>query len=243
MLTKEVKMHRSVLLTILVLLALLALPLAAGALGLDVEAMGGAGLALGTTDNPNATGEARAAGVGGINADLYLFSAGPVDIGLSTGIEYSYLTFHGIWNIPANVLFPGQPATTQTTDNAYSYLNIPIAIVGRVPLSDAVKLTFRAGGFIGRFLGGSSNINYSVVVPGVFDNGSVTLDPGNTEPWEYGLHFTGGADIALSGSVSLSPCILFDMGITDTSVNNTLSSYKDTFWSLTAMIGIKYKVF
>ncbi len=234
-------MRRTKFLSILVVMAMLALPIAAGALSLDVEAKAGGGLALGTTSNPNQTGDPRPSLGAGIDLDLYFFSVGPVDLGLSVGGEYSYLMFHGITNYPAVPAF-GLPATTLTSDSTYNYLNIPIAIVGRIPLSDSLRLAFRAGGFIGYFLGGSSTLSYSQQVPGAYTNGTVTLNSSTTVQWEYGIHLTGGVDIALSKSLSLSPSIGFDAGLTNT--NNTSGyTYSDTFWSLNALIGIKYNVF
>jgi hypothetical protein len=74
-------------------------------------------------------------------------------------------------------------------------------------------------------------------------NGPQTLDTSNTNQWEYGLHFTAGTDIALGGSLIIAPALQFDMGLTDTTVNSTAAgNFKDTFWSLTLVVGIKYRV-
>ena len=233
-------MRHYVFLPILVILAMLSLPSAAGALGLDVEAKAGGGLTAGTTSNPNQTGSPRGGLQGAVDLDLLLLSIGSVDLGISVGAEYSYLTFHGVVsNISAGPL----GTTTLTSDSTYNYLNIPVAFVGRVPLSDMLRLTFRAGGFIGYFLGGSSNNTYSPEIPlAGLTNGTTTLNSSTTVQWEYGLHFTGGADIRLNGNLFLSPSIVFDMGLTNTT-NSPGYQYSDTFWSLTAMIGIKYGIF
>lgn len=224
---------------VLILLGFIAfgLPMTAAALGLDVEAKAGAGIALGATDNPSATGAARVAADAGVGIDLYLLSAGSIDIGISVGAEYSYLTFHSVWsNVPSP---PFPPGIDQTTDATYYYLNLPISLVCRVPVNDSIQAVIRAGAFIGYFLGGSANLTYSSIVP----NGTATLDSSNTVQWEYGLHFTAGADIALGGGLALAPAVQFDMGLTDTSVNSVAAgNFKDTFWSLTAIVGIKYKV-
>jgi len=232
-------MRKILMVLILLGLVAIALPMTAAALGLDVEAKAGAGIGLGTTDNSDITGVARLAANGGVNIDLYLLSLGPADLGISVGTEYSYLTFHSVEsNLPAP--FPPIPGLEQTVDSTYRYLDFPISVVCKVPVNEAVRLTFRAGAFLGYFLGGSADLSYnSVLVP----SQTSTLDSSNTIRSEYGLHFTAGADIALGGGLSLAPALQFDMGLTDTSVNSVQPvASKDTFWSLTAVVGIKYKV-
>jgi opacity protein-like surface antigen len=222
----------------LLCIAVIGLPVTVSGLGLDVEAKAGAGIALGTTNNPNATGSARVAGGGGVGADLYLLNLGPVDLGISVGAEYSYLSFHSVWTgfltSPFNV--------DQAADSNYSYLNFPIALLGRIPLTQSISVVVRAGGFLGYFLSGTSTDTYT---PDIGQNGAQTLNSNNTYQWEYGLHFTAGTDIALTDSLAIAPALQFDMGLTDTTKpipapNGT--DYKDTFWSLTLMVGIKYKV-
>ena len=58
-----------------------ALPLATNAIGLDVEAKAAGGLALGSTNNPDESGSPRAGFLGGVGVDVYLLTAGPVDLG------------------------------------------------------------------------------------------------------------------------------------------------------------------
>jgi hypothetical protein len=171
---------------------------------------------------------------GGVGVDLYLMTVGSIDIGISTGVEYSYLTFHSAWN---NFQFPGE---VQTTDATYNYINVPIALVGRIPIGSALNMVVKAGGFIGFFLNGSTNNTYSQPpIP----NNTTTLDSSNTIQMEYGLHFIAGTDIGLGGALAVCPALQFDMGLTDTSVNGgAAGSFKDTFWSLTLVVGIKYTV-
>jgi len=233
-------MRRNVFLPVYIIAALCFFSAQAGALNLDIELNAGGALAMGATDNPNATGEARPALGCALEFDLYLFTIGSLEVGFSAGMEYSYLTLHGVWDIPANAVFLGSPATTQKTDNSYSYLNFPIALAGRIPLGDNLRLTLRAGGFFGYFLGGSSDVTYSTEIPGVLENGTQTLDSDNTEEWDYGLHFYTGLDIFLGGGLWLTTSLRFDLGLADTTVNNALSSYTDTHWSLIAVIGLKY---
>ena len=221
-------MRKWLFVLILLGLAALTLPMTVGAFGLDVEAKAGAGIGLGTTDNKNITGAARLAAGGGVGIDLFLLNAGPVTLGLSTGVEYSYLTFH---STDSNYQGYGLNVTTDAT---YNYITVPIALVGSMPLSSSLRLVMRAGAFIGYFLNGSADLTGDVVQ-------TSDLDSSNTEQWQYGLHFTAGADIDLGGNFSVSPALQFDMGLTDTSVNAVAGPYKDTFWSLTAIVGIKYK--
>jgi len=223
----------------------LAVPFAVGAISMDIEAKGAGGLALGSTSNPNETGSPRAAFAGGIGVDVFLVTVGPVDLGVSVGAEYDSLSNHGVLNNFESAMVG--PGITQTTDNTYNYLQFPISLVGRFPLAQSLALTLRAGAFIGHFVGGSSSASYNSNPGGIFPT-SITLDSSNTLVGEYGLHFTGGVDIALGGNFSLSPAVQFDMGLTNIQATDPTGApgaypYSDTFWSVTATIGIKYNVF
>lgn len=230
---------------VLAALIALALPLAAGALSMDIEAKVAGGLALGSTTNPDESGSPRVGFAGGIGADLFLLKAGPVDLGISVGAEYDYLTFHGVLNNFASVAFG--PGITQTSDSTYVYLQFPISLVGRIPITQSVDVTLRAGAFIGHFMGGSASLSYNTNPLGLLPT-SQTLSSITTLVGEYGLHFTGGVDIALSNSFALSPAVQFDMGLTNTQATNPTGApgaypYSDTFWSITATIGVKYTAF
>jgi len=232
---------------VLAALVALALPLAAGAISLDVEANAGAGLGLGSTNNPAETGSPRFAFQGGIEGDLFLFRAGPVDLGFSTGLEYDNMTNHGTVNNPA-IPALGEPAITVDSDNDYVYLIVPFVLTSRIPLSQSMNLTLRAGGFYGFFMGGqATNITYNPAVGGPT---SATLNSSNTPPGLLGLHFSGGVDFGLGGGLFLSPSVIFNMGLTNTTgtsmTNYTFgngSTYVDSLWSLSLLIGIKYNVF
>lgn len=232
---------------VLAALIALALPLAAGAIGLDVEANAGAGLGLGSTNNSAETGSPRLALQGGLEADLFLLSLGPVDLGISTGLEYDNMTNHGIVNFP-----PPPVAFTINSDNNYVYLIVPFALTSRIPLSQSLSLSLRAGGFFGHFMGGQSTNITNSLAPG---SSSLTFDSSNVPTTLLGLHFSGGADVRLAGNLFLSPSVVFNMGLTNiTSVpplafnqnNYTFvdgKTYTDSLWSLTLMIGLKYNVF
>jgi hypothetical protein len=185
-------MRKQLLVAILLGLATIGVPMTAAALGLDVEAKGGAGIGLGTTDNTDIKGAPRLAADGGVGVDVYLFEAGPVTLGVSTGVDYSYLTFHSTWkNLSAGPL----GTTDFTSDATYNYINVPIALVGRMPLNPTLRLVARAGAFIGFFLNGTSDNSYDHPIPlAGLTNGKADLDSGNTIGMEYGLHFTAGVD-------------------------------------------------
>ncbi|MGO9309047.1 MAG: outer membrane beta-barrel protein [Spirochaetia bacterium] len=210
------------------------LPMTATALGLDIEADAGAGLALGTTNNPSITGEASMAAGGGVGIDLYLFKLGSVDLGICLGVDYSYLSFNSTWST-----YLGQP-TDQTSDANYTYINFPIMLVGSVPITSSVRLVVKAGGFAGYFAGGTASVTYSSQF-GSFTNGSSNLNSSNTYTWEGGLNFTVGVDLPVGTNVSFSPALRFNMGLSNTTVPFAGTSFNDTFWALTALIGIKYK--
>jgi len=222
-------------LAVLILLGLVtfALPMTAAALELDVEAKAGAGIGLGTTDNPDITGSPRLSAGGGVGLDFYLISLGPVDLGLSAGVEYSHSTFHYTWS---NVLSSGSDLVADAT---YGYLNIPISLVCKLPVTESIQVILRAGGFIGFFEAGfSDNTGFPLLA------GRHTLDDTNTISMAYGLHFTAGTDIVLGSGFILAPGLQFDMGLTDIT-KNTLpfpGKFNDTLWALTVVVGIKYKV-
>ena len=123
---------RRVFLTIVLAAAIaVSLPLAASAVGLDVEAKAAGGLALGSTSNPDESGSPRAGFLGGVAVDVYLLNIGPVNLGVSVGADYAYLTFHGVLNnFESSLVGPGQ---TQTSDSTYTYLQIPSLSLGRSP--------------------------------------------------------------------------------------------------------------
>jgi hypothetical protein len=229
------------ILVVLILLGIVAvaLPMTATALGLDVEAKAGAGIGLGSTDNKDITGAARLSAGGGIGLDFYLVSLGPVDLGLSAGAEYSHSTFHYTWS---DFAIPG---TDQTADATYGYLNIPISLVCKLPVTESIQVILRAGGFIGFFEAGYADLTYNPENIGFgLVNGRETLNKDNTIMMAYGLHFTAGADIALGSGFVLAPSLQFDMGLTDITKNvqPLPGTFNDTLWALTAMVGIKYKV-
>jgi hypothetical protein len=205
------------------------------ALGLDLELKGGGGLAMGTTDDPNKSGQVRWALDAGLNLDLFLLRLGPVSLGVSSGAEYANLNYHSVDK--------GIPGTIQTSDSAYNYLIIPFTLAGKFKVGASHSLTARAGGFAGYFLFGTSDLTYNPEIPPFFVNGEATLDSSNTVQWMYGLSFYAGLDLWGKGRLSFTPSLEFNMGLTDTSINaKQPTPSKDTFWALTANVGIRYRL-
>jgi hypothetical protein len=213
------------------------------ALGLDVELKGGGGLAMGTTDDPDKSGAVRYALDAGLALDLFLLEPGSMAFGLFAGASYINLHFHGVWeNYPDPIPPPATSFTTQTSDSTYNYLLFPFGLAGKFGIGKG-SLTVRAGGFVGYFLSGTSDLTYPTEVLPWWDNGPTTLDDSNTELWMYGLSFYAGLDLFSWGKLSIVPSLQFDLGLTDTTVDLAYPpASKDTSWALTANVGIRYSL-
>ena len=233
-------MSRTKLLLFLVTVMLLGAALGLSALGLDIEIKGGGGMSMGTTDDSNKSGELRYALDAGLSLDLFLFEPGSMAFGISAGAGYTNLNFHGVWENYPNPVPPFIPLTsTQTSDSKYNYLMFPFGLAGKFSF-DARSLTVRAGGFVGYFLSGTSKQSYNPVIPLPTE---ATLDSSNTELWMYGLSFYTGLDLFRMGRFSVVPSLEFNLGLTDTTVNLAFPPpSKDTFWALTANVGIRYSL-
>ena len=226
----------------LAILLLLGAACGLSALGLDVELKGGGGMAMGTTDDANKSGELRYALDAGLSLDLYFLELGRLSLGLSGGAGYANLHYHGVWDNFPNPAPP--PVTTiQTSDSEYNYFLFPVALVGKLPVGSSRSLTVRAGGFAGYFLSGTSDLTYNPEVPFVLENGSQPLDDSNTELWMYGLSFYAGLDLFTRGRLSIAPSLEFNLGLTDTTLDLPFPpASNDTFWALTANVGIRYSL-
>ena len=109
---------------------------------------------------------------GGLEADLFLLKVLVLwNLGISTGLEYDNMTNHGIVNFP-----PPPVAFTINSDNNYVYLIVPFALTSRIPLSQSLSLSLRAGGFFGHFMGGQSTNITNSLAPG---SSSLTFDSSN----------------------------------------------------------------
>ena len=236
-------MSRTKLLLSLVMAMLLVAAFGLSALGLDVELKGGGGLAMGTTDDSNKSGAVRYALDAGLALDLFLLQPGSMAFGITAGASYANLHFHGVWeNYPDPIPPPGTSFTTQTSDSTYNYLLFPFGLAGKFGFGKR-SLTVRAGGFVGYFLSGTSDLTYPTEVLPWWENGPTTLDDSNTELWMYGLSFYAGLDLFSWGKLSVVPSIQFDLGLSDTTVDLAYPpASKDTSWSLTANVGIRYSI-
>lgn len=242
-------MRRTHLLLSLATAMLLVSALGLSALGLDVELKGGGGMAMGTTDDPDKSGELRYALDAGLSLDLFLLELGRVSLGLSGGAAYANMNYHGVWdNYPAQPFAP--PATTtQTSDSSYNYLLFPFGLVGKVGLG-ARSLTVRGGGFVGYFLNGTTDLKYATENAGnAWVSDEYPLDDSNTELLMYGLSFYAGLDLFGKGRLKVTPSLQFDIGLTDTTIDQEIApgviyppASKDTFWALTANVGIRYSL-
>lgn len=228
------------LLLSLVCVFFLGAALGLSALGLDIEVKGGGGMAMGTTDDPDKSGELRWALDAGLSLDLYLLELGRLSLGLSGGAGYANLNYHGV---DPNVYDPIDAAfTTQTSDSSYNYVLFPAGLVAKLGIGARHSLTVRGGGFAGYFLSGTSDLTYNPETT-LFNNGSVKLDDSNTELWMYGLSFYAGLDLLSKGRMSITPSLEFNIGLTDTSIDAMQPTpSKDTFWALTVNFGIRYGI-
>jgi hypothetical protein len=233
-------MRKTTVLLFLAAVMFLGGALGLAALGLDVELKAGGGMAMGTTDDANKSGEVRWALNAGVALDLFVLEMGRAALGVSAGAGYANLHFHGVWE---NLVDPFDfTPTTQTSDSEYNYLLFPVALVGRIDLGKERALTVRGGGFAGYFLTGTSDLSYNPETT-VFTNGEQPLDDSNTEQWMYGLSFYAGLNLRSKGRLSIVPSLQFDLGLTDTTVDLPFPpASKDTFWALTANVGIRYSL-
>ena len=233
-------MRKSWLLLSLMIVLLLGAAAGLSALGLDVELKAGGGMAMGTTDDPDKSGALRYALDAGLTLDLFVMDLGPVGLGVSAGAGYANMHYHGVWeNFPNPA--PPPNTTTQTSDSVYNYLLFPFGLVGKLGIGTSHSLTLRAGGFAGYFLSGTTDLthNPAIAVP----DGESDLDDSNTEQWMYGLSFYSGLDLFTKGKLSVTPSLQFDIGLTDTTLDLPFPpASNDTFWALTANVGIRYSL-
>jgi hypothetical protein len=233
-------MKKTAVLLSVVLVMLLAGAAGLFALGLDVEFKAGGGMAMGTTDDPDKSGQVRWALNTDLVMDLFLLETPRTAFGFSFGAGYANMHYHGVWE---NLVDPYDfTSTVQTSDSAYNYLMFPVSVVSRTLIVGERALTVRAGAFAGYFLGGTSDLSYDPETT-AFTNGKQTLDDSNTEQWMYGLSFYVGLDVLSRGRLTIVPSLKFDLGLTDTSTDLPFPpASKDTFWAFTANVGIRYSL-
>lgn len=224
--------------SLIVMVIILSFAGIANAMNLDVGLKGFGGLAGGTTDSSDKTGKIGYAAGGGLILNFYVVDLGKMSVGLSSGFEYLYLAYTSETTITT-------PPTVLTADVSYSYLKIPLTVKGAFHVRDNLIITGDAGTFFGIFIGGKSDNTFNPEYPlfGI-ENGEADLDKDTTYTLDIGLRFAAGVEIGITENMKLSPGVLFDYGLRDTSKDDELSpSSKDTFWELNAFIGLVYRLF
>jgi hypothetical protein len=209
----------------------------AGDLGVGVRGLGG--FAGGSTDSSAKDGKLGYSVGAEVNLNYYFFDVGRIRIGASSGVQYVFLSYESVTEIPL-------PATDLTAKTSYSYLVLPLTVRGAYRLNSRITLTADTGGFLGFFLSGTSDNTYDPEFPPNLENGKEDLNKDNTERLDIGLRFAAGLEMEISDKLLFTPGILFDLGLTDTSKDVLMSpvpSSKDTFWKLSAFAGIIYQLF
>ena len=198
-------------------------------------------MAMGTTDDPNKSGEVRYALDAGLALDSVRAGAGPPFPGHLRRRRVCQPELPRRWDERHH---PFSRNDYQTSDSTYNYVMFPVALVGKLAMGRRHSLNLRGGGFAGYFLSGTSDLTYSPEMSSCSLNGEVPLDDTNTELWMYGLSFYAGLDLFTKGRLSITPSLEFNLGLTDTSVDLQCSPppSKDTFWALTANVGIRYGI-
>lgn len=220
--------------SLIVMVIILSFAGIANAMNLDVGLKGYGGLAGGTTDSSAKTGEIGYAAGGGLILNFYAVDLGKMSVGLSYGFEYLYLAYTSETTITT-------PPTVLTADVSYSYLKIPLTVKGAFHVRDNLIITGDAGTFFGVFVGGKSDNTFD---PSIGQDGEADLDKDTTYTLDIGLRFAAGVEIGITENMKLSPGVLFDFGLRDTSKDDELSpSSKDTFWEFNAFIGLVYRLF
>jgi hypothetical protein len=202
---------------------------------MDVRLEGFGGLSLGSTDDPDKSGEIGFSGGGGIGVSFYFLQSGNIRLGASTGVDFMYLTYTSTTNTT-------MPMTLKADTN-YSYLVLPLTVKGAYKLNDSLAIILDIGPFFGFFLGGKSKNTYN---PELIPNSEEDLDKDNTEQLDIGLRFVTSVELGINENLRISPGVMFDLGFSDTSKDLPMSivaSSKDTFWKLDAYVAVIYSLF
>ena len=201
------------------------------------------GFAGGSTDDPGKTGDIGSSVGGGLAVQYYFITKGRMNLGLASGLDYVYLRYDSESTLNTLLLI-GQD-TALKAQTSYSYLTVPLTIRALYEINEKLALTADAGAFLGIFLGGKSDNDYTPETPliGITD-GDEDLNKDTTEAMDIGLRFAAGLAIDVSKKLKLTPGILFDLGLKDTSKDQQLvTPSKDTFWKLTGMVTFVYELF
>jgi hypothetical protein len=247
-------LKKHMILLLAVGIGFLILPGMVAAQNLELGLRGFGGIAAGTTDNSDKTGSIGPAAGGGLVVNFYLFDLDFVRIGLSSGLEYTYLAY--IYKQPVYADFTpfGIVDTDFTADARYNYLTIPASIKASFELTESVDLTVDLGAYFGFFLGGTSDNEWDPEVdlaasppffPGMkLEDSEADLDDSNTPSMDIGLRIAVGVDIEIMENLLLSPGVLFDYGFSDITKDvELIPDAIDTFWKVVAYAGASYRLF
>jgi hypothetical protein len=226
-------------LVVILLFLFTAVTVNAQSLNLGIKGLGG--FAGGSTDDSTKDGQLGFTTGGGLKLDFYFAQVKNTKIGVSSGVEYTFLSYES----ESDTVVPLVPVPTLATDTNYSYLTLPFTVKGAFSLNDTIALTLDVGTFFGIFLDGKSDntFNPEVVFLGL-TNGEEDLNSDTTERLDFGLRFAAGLDMNIGKKALFSPGVQFDLGLTDTSKDQPIvASSKDTFWKLTAFVGVGYRLF
>ena len=198
------------------------------------------GFAGGSTDDPGKTGDIGSSVGGGLAVQYYFITKGRMNLGLASGLDYVHLRYDSESTLNTLLLI-GQD-TALEAQTSYSYLTVPLTIRALYEINEKLAFTADAGAFLGIFLGGKSVNDYEpefLLTDGVED-----LNKDTTESMDIGLRFAAGLAMDVSKKLKLTPGILFDLGLKDTSKDQQLvTPSRDTFWKLTGMVTFVYELF
>jgi hypothetical protein len=210
---------------------------AAGDFNLGVR--GAIGFGTGSTDDETVDGTIGLSAGGGLSMQYYFIEKGKWNFGLDSGLEYLFLEYDST----STLTLPGPTNVDRASNTSYNYLTIPLTFKVHYTLNERLAITGDVGGFLGVFLGGESDNDYTPEVP-LFGlvNGVVKLDDTNTETINAGLRFAAGLEIALSDKLKLIPGFIYDLGLVDVT-KDAVAPPKDTLSSWTFAFDLLYELF
>jgi hypothetical protein len=203
----------------------------------DVGLRGNVGFGTGSTDDSSVDGKIGFSTGGGLAVQYYFTESDAWNFGLASGVEYLFLNYNSTDNA---FTLPGPITVERASETSYNYLTIPLTFkVGRV-LNEKLSITGDIGGFVGIFLSGESDNTYTPDPYGL--NGAEKLDDTNTESINAGLRFAVGLPIVLSEKLKLVPGLLYDLGLTDVTLDS-VAPPRDTLSSWTFTVDLLYTLF
>ena len=209
---------------------------AAGDFNLGVR--GSVGFGTGSTDDETVDGTIGLSAGGGLSMQYYFIEKGKWNFGLDSGLEYLFLEYDST----STLTLPGPTFVDLGSTTSYNYLAIPLTFKVHYALNERLAITGDVGGFLGVFLGGESDNDYTP--DGIITDGVEKLDDSNTEPINFGLRFATGLEIVLSDKLKLIPGFIYDLGLKDiTKDTPPIHPSQDTLSSWTFTFDLLYELF